>query len=200
MTVSPTNENLVFVGGVNTWQSNDGGINWNISSHWYGGGGVEYKHADEHYLRYNEDNGILYSANDGGLYYSNNDGQTWIDISDGLQISQFYRSGVSQTNSDLIISGAQDNGTLLMNGSNFWSAVRGGDGMECAIDPTNPNIMYSTVYYGALSKSNNGGGSWNDIAPANDGAWVTPFTLDPSNPNRIVAGYEEVWELSLIHI
>ena len=75
LTVSPTNENLVFVGGVNTWQSNDGGINWNISSHWYGGGGVEYKHADEHYLRYNEDNGILYSANDGGLYYSNNDGQ-----------------------------------------------------------------------------------------------------------------------------
>ena len=36
--------------------------------------------------------------------------------------------------------------------------------------------------------------SWNDIAPASDGAWVTPFTLDPSNPNRIVAGYEEVWE------
>ena len=71
----------------------------------------------------------------------------------------------------------------------FWSAVRGGDGMECAIDPTNPNIMYSTVYYGALSKSNNGGDSWNDIAPANDGAWVTPFTLDPSNPNRIIAGY-----------
>ena len=68
-----TNENLIFVGGVNTWQSNDGGVNWNISSHWYGGGGVEYKHADEHYLRYNEDNGILYSANDGGLYYSNND-------------------------------------------------------------------------------------------------------------------------------
>ena len=122
------------------------------------------------------------------------------DISDGLQISQFYRSGVSQTNSDLIISGAQDNGTLLMNGFNFWSAVRGGDGMECAIDPTNPNIMYSTVYYGALSKSNNGGDSWNDIAPASDGAWVTPFTLDPSNPNRIVAGYKRFGKVMMEEI
>ena len=66
--------------------------------------------------------------------------------------------------------------------------------MECAIDPNNPDVMYSTVYYGALSKSTNGGGNFNDIAPANDGAWVTPFVLDPSNSNRIIAGYTEVWE------
>ena len=54
--------------------------------------------------------------------------------------------------------------------------------------------MYSSVYYGAISKSTNGGGSFNDISPANDGAWVTPYVLDPSNPNRIIAGYTEVWE------
>jgi len=194
LTVSPYDENTIFVGGINTWKSVDGGITWNICSHWYGGGGVEYKHADEHYLKYNPSTARLYSANDGGLYYSDNDGNNWTDISDGLQISQFYRSGISQTNPALIISGAQDNGTLLMNGINLWDAVRGGDGMECIIDPTNENIMYSSVYYGAISKSTNGGGSFNDISPANDGAWVTPYVLDPSNPNRIIAGYTEVWE------
>ena len=194
LTVSPTDENLLIVGGVNSWKSTDGGQNWNISSHWYGGGGTEYKHADVHYLRYNSANNRLYSANDGGLYFSDNDGLNWTDISDGLQITQFYRSGLSQTDPELIIAGAQDNGTFLMDGINSWTSVRGGDGMECAIDPNNPDVMYSTVYYGALSKSTNGGGNFNDIAPANDGAWVTPFVLDPSNSNRIIAGYTEVWE------
>ena len=56
------------------------------------------------------------------------------------------------------------------------------------------------MYYGALSKSNNGGDSWNDIAPASDGAWVTPFTLDPSNPNRIVAGIKRFGKVMMEEI
>ena len=95
---------------------------------------------DVHYLRYNSANNRLYSANDGGLYFSDNDGLNWTDISDGLQITQFYRSGLSQTDPELIIVGAQDNGTFLMDGINSWSSVRGGDGMECAIDPNNPDV------------------------------------------------------------
>ena len=49
--------------------------------------------------------------------------------------------------------------------------------------------MHSTVYYGALSKSNNGG-VVERYSTSKRGAWVTLFTLDPSNPNRIVAGYK----------
>lgn len=192
--VSPTNENLVFVGGVNVWKSTDGGVNWNISSHWYGGGGTEYMHADEHMLRYNPANGILYSGNDGGLYKSTNNGNNWTDISDGLQISQFYKIGISQTNADLLLAGAQDNGTLRGNSAHDWDAVRGGDGMDCAIDPSDASIMYSTIYYGALDISYDGGNSWNNIAPSDDGAWVTPFKVDQNNPNRIVAGYTMVYE------
>ena len=29
--------------------------------------------------------------------------------------------------------------------------------MECAIDPTNPSIMYSELYYGDIAISTNGG-------------------------------------------
>ena len=29
-------ENILFVGGVNTWKSTDGGQSWNINTHWYG--------------------------------------------------------------------------------------------------------------------------------------------------------------------
>ncbi|MBL6662752.1 MAG: T9SS type A sorting domain-containing protein [Flavobacteriales bacterium] len=194
LAVSPTNEDIVFTGGINIWKSTNGGVDFNISSHWYGADDTEYVHADQHILKYNPSNGILYSGNDGGLYKSEDNGIIWTDISDDLQITQFYKIGISQSNYGLLIGGTQDNGTLRCNSENDWDAVRGGDGMECAIDPTDPSIMYSEVYYGAISISTDGGQSWNDIAPDTDGAWITPYEIDQNNPSRIVIGYDNVYE------
>ncbi|MGB1306645.1 MAG: VPS10 domain-containing protein, partial [Flavobacteriales bacterium] len=194
LAVSPTNEDIVFTGGINIWKSTNGGVDFNISSHWYGADGTEYVHADQHMLKYNPANGILYSGNDGGLYKTEDNGIFWTDISDDLQITQFYKIGISQTNYGLLLGGTQDNGTLRCNSENDWDAVRGGDGMECAVDPTDPSIMYSEVYYGAISISTNGGQNWDDIAPDTDGAWITPYEIDQNNPSRIVIGYENVYE------
>ena len=194
LAVSPTNEDIVFTGGINIWKSTNGGVDFNISSHWYGADGTEYVHADQHMLKYNPANGILYSGNDGGLYKTEDNGIFWTDISDDLQITQFYKIGISQTNYGLLLGGTQDNGTLRCNSENDWDAVRGGDGMECAIDPTDPSIMYSEVYYGAISISTNGGQNWDDIAPDTDGAWITPYEIDQNNPSRIVIGYDNVYE------
>ena len=193
LTVSPTDEDIVFVGGVNCWKSDDGGVNWNLNTHWYGGGGANYMHADEHMLQYNSLDNKVYSANDGGLYYSDDDGNNWTDISDGLQITQFYKLGVSQTVQDLVIGGTQDNGTFLKNNLN-WDAVIGGDGMECIIDYSDEDIMYGSVYYGDIRKSTNGGNSFSSIAPANNGAWVTPYILDRTDPQTIFIGYEELYK------
>ena len=66
--------------------------------------------------------------------------------------------------------------------------------MECAIDPIDPSIMYSEIYYGAISISTNGGQNWDDISPDTDGAWITPYEIDQNNPNRIVIGYNNVYE------
>ena len=84
---------------------------------------LEYKYSlvwasgttymDEHMLKYNPINDYIYSGNDGGLYVSTDNGNNWTDISDGLQITQFYSLGVSQTVQDLVITGSQDNGTFL---------------------------------------------------------------------------------------
>tara|TARA_B100001939_G_scaffold340202_1_gene347969 strand:- start:288 stop:4427 length:4140 start_codon:yes stop_codon:yes gene_type:complete len=194
LAVSPTNEDIVFTGGINIWKSTNGGVDFNISSHWYGADGTEYVHADQHMLKYNPSNGILYSGNDGGLYKTEDNGIFWTDISDDLQITQFYKIGISQSNYGLLLGGTQDNGTLRCNSENDWDAVRGGDGMECAIDPTDPSIMYSEVYYGAISISTNGGQNWDDIAPDTDGAWITPYEIDQNNPSRIVIGYDNVYE------
>jgi len=192
LAVSPTDEDILFVGGVNTWKSTDGGINWTLNTHWTGSGGADYMHADEHMLKYNPLNGYIYSGNDGGLYYST-DEVSWTDISDGLHITQFYSLGVSQTVQDVVITGSQDNGTFLKTNLN-WDAVIGGDGMECIIDYTNSNIMYGEVYYGAIRKSTNGGNSFSSIAPSNNGAWETPYELDKNNPDIIYAGYDELYK------
>ena len=193
LTVSHTDENKVFVGGVNCWKSNDSGVNWNLNTHWYGGGGATYMHADEHMLQYNPIDNKVYSANDGGLYFSSDDGLSWQDISDGLQITQFYSLGVSQTVQDLVITGSQDNGTFLKN-SNSWDAVIGGDGMECIIDHSNSDVMYGAIYYGDIRKSTNGGNSFSSIAPVNNGAWETPYEMDENNSQIIYAGYKELYK------
>ena len=119
LTVSPTDENILFVGGVNCWKSSDGGVSWTINTHWYGASGTTYMHADEHMLKYNLLNNRVYSGNDGGLYYSDDDGDDWTDISDGLQITQFYSLGVAQTVQDMVITGSQDNGTFLNTNLNY---------------------------------------------------------------------------------
>ena len=194
LSVSQDDENLLFVGGINCWKSTNSGQDWNINTHWYGANGSTYMHADEHMLRYNPLNNFLYSANDGGLYYSNNDGDNWLDISDGLHITQFYSLGVSQTVQDKVITGAQDNGTFLKDNSN-WDAIIGGDGMECIIDYTNSNIMYGETQYGGIRKSTNGGYSFTSISPTNnEGAWETPYEIDPNNPNIVYAGYDELYK------
>ena len=118
---------------------------------------------------------------------------SWIDISDGLAISQFYKIGLSNTINSRVVAGAQDNGTeMTTNG--VWDAIRGSDGMECAIDMYDHDIIYSTSQYGGLRKSYNGGNNWDNIKPVNySGAWVTPWKIHPINNNIIVAGYDEIY-------
>lgn len=190
---SPTDENILLVGGVNTWRSEDGGNNWDIVNHWYGGAGAEV-HADKHMLKY-RDNGDLFECNDGGIYISTNDGTTWTDKTNGIVNSQMYKLGVSQLTYNEVITGLQDNGTKLYSGGS-WYDVKGGDGMECLIDYTDDNIQYGTYVRGQISRTTNHWLSAIDIEPyaAGDGAWVTPYIIDPSDHNTLYAGYADVWK------
>ena len=190
--VSNNDENHLFVGGINLWESSDGGVNWTIEAS-SGNGNYAYMHVDQHCLEFHPITNVPYAGNDGGLYKYLDNLNNWIDISDGLEISQFYKLGLSESNASRLIAGAQDNGTeMLTNG--VWDAVRGADGMECAIDPYDEDLLYSSSQYGGLRKSFNGGNNWDNIKPVSyDGAWVTPYKIHPNNNNMIVAGYDEVY-------
>ena len=91
------------------------------------------------------------------------------------------------------MAGAQDNGTEMLTNTT-WDAIRGADGMECAIDHYDQDVIYSSSQYGGLKKSFNGGNSWSNIKPVGySGSWVTPYKIHPNNNNLLVVGYDEVY-------
>jgi len=200
--VKPDNANTVFIGGITTWRSTNGGTTFTANTNWTSSGtynlsGVPVVHADKHVLAY-QSSTVLFEGNDGGIYKTTNNGTSWTDLSNGLNISQIYRIGVSQTSSSTVLNGLQDNGSKLYNGS--WSDVTGGDGMECIVDYSTTQYMYATYVQGTIYRSTNSGASFPATISANlpggqrTGAWVTPYVMDPNNSSILFAGYDSVYK------
>jgi photosystem II stability/assembly factor-like uncharacterized protein len=192
LAVDPANMNVVWVGGINVWRSVNGGANWTVQTDWVINGQSPYVHADIHSLDHY--NGALYCGNDGGVFRSNDAGTTWNDLSAGLQITQFYRLGGSELVPDRIIAGAQDNGMNLWNGTD-WTHVMGADGMEGAVAPDDPDIIYGCFQNGGISRSDDGGQTFHNIAFSitEEGPWVTPYVIDHNNPQVVIAGFRNLW-------
>ncbi len=190
---SPTDPNTLYVGGINVWKTTNGGTNWNINTHWYGGGGKPYVHADIHDLVCVGQN--VFAASDGGISVSSTGGASWANISNNLAIAQIYAIGLSASSPNLIISGHQDNGTEMTSDANSWREIYGGDGMQCFIDKTNNATIYASLYYGDLYKSTNGGTTFTGIgAGFPQAAWVTPWLQDPVSSNTLYAGAKQVYK------
>ena len=195
--VSPLNKEELLVGGVNVWRSNNGGASFALSGHWFGGGGASYVHADHHWLTFRPGTNEIWSGNDGGIDVSPNGGlaNSWQARNNGLAITQYYKIATTPTNTSWTLGGTQDNGTHLNKTS--WTRVRGGDGMDCGLDPSNELVMYASIYYGDFTKSNNGGSNFNapfNLPPSGSGNWVTPFLVSQHNGNVLYAGFTRVWK------
>lgn len=206
ISVSPIDENIIYLGGINTWKSTDGGVNWSVANHWYSSSYYESQdfpevHADKHYMEY-QNSSTFFEANDGGIYKTTDGGVTWTDLTNDMVISQMYKLGVSQTVQGEVITGLQDNGSKLVS-SDTWRDVKGGDGMECIIDYTDVNVQYATYTNGQIDRTVDHWSNWQTVVDitANmpegeeeNGAWVTPYILDPNNSTTIYLGYEDVWK------
>ncbi len=202
LAINPKNKNEIYVGGINIWKSTNGGTVWKLHAHWTGDYDRPEIHADHHHFIYNKSGDKIYVSNDGGLYRNTVGTDLWDELNNGMDITQFYRLGVSQSSPFDVLSGAQDNGTSRFDGQN-WGKTYSGDGMECAIDPVNDNRMYVSVPRGNLLRSSNGGSNFTNMINTSiianydeveTGAWVTPFVISLSNPKNIYAGYNNVWK------
>ena len=148
-----TNRDKVFA--MDTWlhHTTDGGKTFVTT-------GEELKHVDNHCIWIdptNEEHWLV--GCDGGIYETYNHAKDW-KYYDNLPIIQFYK--VTTDNAQPfynIYGGTQDNNSMggpsasinnagILNSD--WYITCGGDGFESAIDPLNPNIVFSQSQYGGL--------------------------------------------------
>ncbi len=188
---SATNENVIFTGCLNVWKSSDGGTSLSQVNSWSNPSGVSYTHADIHFLK--GYGGNFYCGSDGGVYRTTDDGSSFTDLTDGIQIGQFYRIAGSPNDLTTVAGGLQDNGGYLLNGGT-WKVYYGADGMEAAVDPTNSNRVFGMIQYGSLYRTTNGGNNLQGLGSPESGRWVTPMQHDPNVTQRIVAGYNDLYE------
>lgn len=203
--VDPTNDQILYAGGIDLFKSTSGGTSWNQFSHWYGGFGYQDVHSDQHGLAFgNAASNKILIGNDGGVYFSNNGGTTTVARNRGLNITQFYSVGVSPTSAvsgltgnDYFAAGAQDNGTQYFAnasaGVNSSIESQGGDGAFTMFDQGSDKYYISNYVYNLNINlrpipSGTVRTLSNDASSATNGAFIAPMILD-SNQDVLYSDY-----------
>ena len=190
----PKDVDRVFSLDTYTMFTLDGGKTWSRLSN-------NERHVDDHALWIDPDNTKhIYIGGDGGIYETWDDGDNWI-FKSNLPVTQFYRVAVdNSTPFYYIYGGTQDNNSMggpsasTSNGviNDDWFVTQGGDGFWLAIDPVDPNIVYTESQYGNASRFDRKSGESVSIRPfPGEGEltfrwnWDTPILISPHNNKRI---------------
>ncbi|MDD3559724.1 MAG: T9SS type A sorting domain-containing protein [Melioribacteraceae bacterium] len=180
--VDPSNPNIVYAGGVDLFKSTNGGTSWSQISHWYGGFGFPYVHADQHNIAFRPGSSTeIAFANDGGIHYSTNGGVSFSEKNSGLNITQFYSCAMHPSaGSNYFLGGTQDNGShqFTSAGINSTTEVTGGDGGFSFIDQSDPNYQITSYTRNNWNLSTNGGSSFSTLLSEGSGLFINPADYD----------------------
>jgi hypothetical protein len=219
--VDPVNPDVVWVGGIDLFRSDDGGQSFGAASYWWVQPDPPYNHADQHALAFppgynGASNQTLFIGNDGGVFVTRNSlaqtarGNVMVLCNDvnskvvfqglnsGFTATQFY-DGAVYPDGSAYFGGTQDNGTVGgtdQAGANNWTTLIGGDGGFVAVDPTNADVLYGENTGLSIQKSIDGGKTFNFASGAiadNNFLFIAPFILDPTNHQRLYAGGSYLW-------
>ncbi|MFN0157732.1 MAG: WD40/YVTN/BNR-like repeat-containing protein, partial [Bacteroidota bacterium] len=190
--VKPDDLNFVLIGGTNLYRSTDGFTTSNVATI----GGYPFwpqgpHHPDLH--------GGFFRVDDPNAYYSSHDGGvtktldvrepdvSWISLNNGYNVTQFYSVSIApEAGSNLILAGAQDNGTQLGNapGVSSWEMAFGGDGTVVKVAPLAHDRLYTQYQGGQIQRMQRDLNNVVFITPNNatNMLFVTPIVLDPNNP------------------
>lgn len=161
--VNPKDENEVYVFGTSRARSVDGGKTWKQVMDT--AKGSDWIHGDNHALWFDaNDPKRMILGNDGGVSLTLDGGTIWKNYFDKIPTTQFYTVTYDMKTPFNIFGAVQDEGTMSGNSSNVfgtkpdttlrpWRMAPGGEGTQIQIDPENPDIVYSSTYYGRLMKT-----------------------------------------------
>ncbi|ESP92049.1 VPS10 domain-containing protein [Pseudoalteromonas luteoviolacea] len=183
--------------------SDDGGKTWTPIN-------TKRKHVDDHAMAFHPtDPDFVLIGSDGGIYMSHDRMANWRFMAN-LPLTQFYKVAPDDSKPFYkVYAGAQDNSTqggpsrtLREEGikNKDWFLTLGGDGHQPAVEPGNPDIMYSQWQQGNLTR--------HDLKtrenvyikpqprlgdPAERFNWDAPVNVSTHDPKRVYFASQRVW-------
>jgi photosystem II stability/assembly factor-like uncharacterized protein len=173
--VDPVDPDIVWVGGIDIYRSDDGGQTFGLAEYWFfymeDPIPTTYTHVDNHAIVFHPDydgttNQIMYVGSDGGIYKTANARAAttqeecpigpdpgpppeivWESCNYGYGVTQYYH-GDAGVDTPMFVGGAQDNGSsrvLAADTPDNWRMIYGGDGGYVAIDPTNSQRLFIEI-------------------------------------------------------
>lgn len=204
---SPANANTIYVAEMDMYKSTAGGGTLSKISDWSlwdfnntsvgtlnEGTTTRYVHADIHRLYVSPFNSsTIFACTDGGLFRTTNAGSSFVGLNGGLQTAQIYANmATSAINPNFMICGLQDNATFVYDGQPGCRRKIGGDGFSAAIDPTNDNICFGSLYYFTVYKSTNRASTFSAVTNNSQGTekscFSAPLVMSKNNPNVMYGG------------
>lgn len=215
--VSPDNYQEIYVLGVHTLYSNDGGKTLTRL-----GGKVSHLlpspattlHLDNHDLYIDPNNSArLILGNDGGVYFSYDKGLSWLH-SNTIPVAEMYDIKIDSRNQFAVYAGTQDNSCIFgpiklgkpIDGSLDWKYVwldpwSGGDGFITIPDPSDPAAVYYESQNGYLNRKNMATGETVFIQPKTETDespmrtnWLTPYFVSVHSSTTIYYGANKVYK------
>ncbi len=212
LAVDPNNPQVLYVNGDHTvYVSTNGGSTWSTSP---------INDSEDPVGGYFDDSGDLILTGDHGIYRVTNVGDTnytFYNKQGNLSTSEFYTLTLDPTNADIVYGLAQDQfAPLKYTGYPVWNSTGqapGGTDSEgvgeigkILVDPASPNQLYQYAPNDPDSfilSSSDGGATWTDAGSGIPTTLVgyglgyasqKAFVMDPTNPQRMLVGTNEVYE------
>jgi uncharacterized repeat protein (TIGR01451 family) len=195
--IDPTDENKVWVGGIDLWRSDNGGVNWGVASYWWfqgngtppNNGDPQLVHADNHILVFSPGyngttNQTLFAGDDGGIYKTDNAKDGNVGYVNGTSPS----GGTVTSSSPICGNEFTPGGFFTVPSPVIWGPLNNG----YAVTQFWPGAVYpnGTTYFGGTQDNGtnrgtdaNGPNQWERIL-GGDGGYAA---VDSSNTNVLYA-------------